>query len=485
MIEPVKICKAFFSTLSEEEIKYCHWKSNYRLPKALAGETDLDLLIHPAEKTKFDQALERFSFKRVISPPEKRYPGTEDHLGFDYDTGKLIHLHVHYKLVLGRRHVKDYHLPIERMIFENLRILQNINVPCAEIELLLLTIRANMKLRFMSVLGAVINPETGPYPRDIMAEFGFLLRDYNEGRFCELLTASHLPLCQSILVSYVNGLRQGQLTIGTVMKVRSHIIKGLRPYRKCGIRVGVLQRFFAAFRTIPVARRCFFPQKKKMAEKGRIFALVGADGSGKSTLTTDLSEWLSWKLAVMSSYFGIPKTMEIRLFVGLVYVFRLIARLNPFEILEHVTHSLEEAMSARRWILIARKRLCVYAEAKCFASKGGIVLADRYPLQAFHTMPQPMDGPRIKAEDGGEAKKLSDREENYYLRIGLPDKIFVLQTEVDRLRERKENVEPRIHEVKARAVNALEPSDIVDVIDGNRPYLDVLLELKRRIWQSL
>ena len=485
MIEPVKICKAFFSALSEEEIRYCHWKSNRRLPKALAGATDLDLLIHPAEKTRFDQALERFSFKRVISPPEKRYPGTEDHLGFDYDTGKLIHLHVHYKLVLGRRHVKDYHLPIEGVIFDNLRVLQDVNVPCAEIELLLLTIRANMKLSLMSVLWAIIKSKTGPYPQDVMAEFGFLLRDYNEGRFCELLAASRLPLGQSILVPYINELGQGQPTIGTVIKVRSHIFSELKPFRKCGTWVGVPRRFVAVLQTVPVARRCFPPQKKKMAEKGRIFAMVGADGSGKSTLTKALGEWLSWKLAVRTSYFGIPKTVSVWLVVHVAYFFRMVGRLNPFKTLRHRLDSLAKEASARRWLFIAKKRLRIYTASLHFASVGGIVVADRYPLPAFQAMEKPMDGPRIKAEAGGQTNRLSDREEDYYSRIRLPDKIFVLQTRIDKLRERKGNVERKIYEAKAKAVNALEHSDIIDVIDANRSHSDVLLDVKRRIWESL
>jgi thymidylate kinase len=222
-----------------------------------------------------------------------------------------------------------------------------------------------------------------------------------------------------------------------------------------------------------------------MAEKGRIFALVGADGSGKSTLTKALGEWLSWKLAVMTSYFGIPKTVSVWLVVHVAYFFRMVGKLNPFKTLRHKLDSLAKEASARRWLFIAKKRLSVYTASLHFASVGGIVIADRYPLPAFQAMEEPMDGPRIKAGAGGQTNRLSDREEDYYSRIRLPDKIFVLQTGLDKLRERKGNVERKIHEAKAKAVNALEYSDIIDVIDGNRPCSDVLLDVKRRIWESL
>ena len=485
MIEPLKLCKSFFLTLSQEEIRYCHWKSNCRLTKALGGETDLDLLIHAAEKSRFEQALEMFSFKRVISPPEKQYPGTEDYLGFDYDTGKLIHLHVHYKVVLGKRHVKDYHLPIEDLIFENLRVLDDISVPCAEIELLLLSIRANMKLGLTSVVRGLIKPGIGFYPEDVMTEFRFLLKHYDERRFFDFLSVTCLPLSQSILASYLNRLRKGQPTIGTVMKVRTHILKGLKLYRESSTILVFPRKFVAGLRAFPLVRRRFPPRKKTVAGGGKIFVLVGADGSGKSTLTKDLSEWLSWKLAVKTSYFGIPKTIGVRLVVLVANFFRLVKKLCPIEMLIRPLDFVAKEASARRWVFIARKRLSIFAASRQFASMGGIVVADRYPLSAFHEMEEPMDGPRIKGELCGQTSRLSEQEESYYAKIQLPSKVFVLQTRVDRLRERKGDVELRVHEAKARAVDALEDSHVIDVIDGNRPYSDVLLDVKRRIWESL
>ena len=40
-------------------------------------------------------------------------PGMESFLGFDPTTGTLLHLDVHYRLVLGEQLIKNHHLPVE------------------------------------------------------------------------------------------------------------------------------------------------------------------------------------------------------------------------------------------------------------------------------------------------------------------------------------------------------------------------------------
>ena len=98
----LELCKQFFATLNQQGIRYCHWKSNEHLDMALLGKTDFDLLVDPAHRDRFCFQLKAFDFSEVLSPPDKRFPGLEDHLGMDGKTGELVHLHVHYRLVLSQ-----------------------------------------------------------------------------------------------------------------------------------------------------------------------------------------------------------------------------------------------------------------------------------------------------------------------------------------------------------------------------------------------
>src|SRR5690606_18754127 len=47
---------------------------------------------------------------------------------------------------------------------------------------------------------------------------------------------------------------------------------------------------------------------KRLTTRAPFIAVVDADGSGKSRLTTDLAKWLRWKLSVRHLYLGQPKS---------------------------------------------------------------------------------------------------------------------------------------------------------------------------------
>ena len=100
-------------------------------------------------------------------------------------------------------------------------------------------------------------------------------------------------------------------------------------------------------------------------------------------------------------------------------------------------------------------------------------------------MASPMDGPKIQKEWGSAGIKLADFEQYYYSQIELPDKVFVLQTDIDELRKRKKDLDISVHLIKANAVNSIEESLAMFLINTNRPYSKVLLELKCRIWDML
>src|SRR5574338_1227695 len=102
-----------FKALAANHVRYCHWKSNLRLEQGLLGKTDLDLLVDASHMGLLRRILAEQDIKPVLAPPGKRYPGIEDWLGFDTQTGRLFHLHVHYRLVLGEQFVKNYHVPLE------------------------------------------------------------------------------------------------------------------------------------------------------------------------------------------------------------------------------------------------------------------------------------------------------------------------------------------------------------------------------------
>jgi len=480
----LKICTLLFERLFCEDILYCHWKSNINLEKGCAGQTDLDLLVHKRDRAKFNIVLSELEFKRIMSLPLKQFSGMEDYLGFDSETGKLCHLHVHYKLILGQKYIKNHHLSIENIVLSDLRILDSVYIPSAEMELLLLVIRSCMKLSIRNILQYFLQNRKSLFPKNILKEFRFLLNDYKQEKFRDVLLKSGLPLSESRLLAFIEKLNNETLTIANILLLRFHIFKSLRPFRYQIYVKSYKKAFKIMLHMLPVINKIWPVPRKKLNGRGRSFSLVGADGSGKTTLVKDLTKWLSWKMQVRTLYFGIPKTISLKILNKLIAFIRFPTRIGLKKTFAPIVN-LGHYVSARRWIWIAGKRLRIYLKASVWTEKGMIVIADRYPLREFWNMESPMDGPRIQKEWGSAGSKMVDLEQYYYSQIGLPDKVFVLQTDIDELRKRKKDLDISIHLIKADAVNSIEGSPAMCLINANRSHSKVLLELKCRIWDML
>src|SRR5207247_572384 len=52
VVRVLPVLCALFESLGRAGVRYCHWKSNWRLPEALRGETDLDLSAHRANTSR-------------------------------------------------------------------------------------------------------------------------------------------------------------------------------------------------------------------------------------------------------------------------------------------------------------------------------------------------------------------------------------------------------------------------------------------------
>src|SRR5688572_32969105 len=92
------------------------------------------------------------------SLPHRGYPGVESFVGMDYDTGVLLHLHLHYQLTVGERHLKSYNLPWEDLVLST-RVLDEASgtyVADPNLEYMLLMVRAGLKVRVRERLRAAL-----------------------------------------------------------------------------------------------------------------------------------------------------------------------------------------------------------------------------------------------------------------------------------------------------------------------------------------
>lgn len=297
----LKSIKQMLDAFEENKIIYCHWKSNEHLAPALVGDTDLDMLFLPEQRSEIDRVLNECGLKRFRATPLMQYNAIEDYIGFDKETAKIWHLHTHYRMTLGEKHLKGYTVtPWGYQIVEN-RIWNDLGIytSCFEDELILLLVRNSMKLRWRDA-GKKIGS-------DDITEFTWLLQRIDKEKFVE---HSHQYLGDEAAEEIVR-LASEQL----VKKVQLNLLhkllrKELKPftgYSRAGSwwtrsKREIYWLIGAVIRHAGISTNK--PNRRVSPSGGCAVAFLGCDGAGKSTTIAYVKKEFAKKLDVKTVYLG-------------------------------------------------------------------------------------------------------------------------------------------------------------------------------------
>src|SRR6478735_12328780 len=138
---PLRLVLHLRDELRAKAVRFCHWKSNDMLARSLSGENDLDLLVHRDDARRFLAVLARLGFNRALAPGGREHPGVAHYYGLDRESGRLVHVHAHFQLVLGDDTTKNYRLPIEAAYLASTRHDAALPAPAVEFELALFVVR--------------------------------------------------------------------------------------------------------------------------------------------------------------------------------------------------------------------------------------------------------------------------------------------------------------------------------------------------------
>ena len=476
--EVLGVIAGLLESLSTDGVGYVHWKSNEHLLPALRGETDLDLLVEPDHRSTFLAIIERLGFIPMSPPKSRAIPGIDSHLGFDPATGALVHLDVHYRLVLGEQLIKNHHLPLEDWLLSEPTQLEGVRVPRHQRELLLLYIRAMLKTTNRQFARSIIKGGS-PLPDRIRVEARWLADLVDPADLPPAAETSGLGISGDELIEFHARSLDDRIDWRYVLQHKRSLRQRLRTHERLPRYRATPKKAWLRFRSGRVMRRLGLGiPPRHLAGVAPLIAAVGADGSGKTRLTKDLEQWLGAKLLVRHVYFGQPKT---GIFFKLLNKPGSMARErseqgSPDGLLGTVARYTDAA----KWVALARKRRRLAHEAREAAKRGEVVIAERFPLPEFFSMETPMDGPRL--QPGG---PFAHSELKHYQAIEPPDVTIVLRANLQTLRDRKLDLTVEEHTAKVAAVDGLTANDRRVVVDAGRPYEDVLLVAKTTIWKAL
>ena len=295
---------AVLAAFDRAGIRYCHWKSVWALERSLAGDTDLDLLVDRRQSREMQETLHRCGFKRFVATEAAGYPGVEDYLGIDVEAGRIIHCHVHYRLIFGQPNIKSYRLPWEERLLQSRHFDAGtkVYVPEPDLEMLVLLVRFAIKLRGRNVAGYVAG-------LNWLAELG---REYEWLRR-RIDPAASVRLCRELLgdeaAATFAKLLHRPLTMWQLIRFRLVVTKRLRLFRRHGLVARTFKRWHRQAVALQAAlgrKRLHTtrPLRRVVPTGGVLIAFMGPDGSGKSTLARAAASLLAEKLDVLLIYFG-------------------------------------------------------------------------------------------------------------------------------------------------------------------------------------
>ena len=236
-----------FDRLHADGIRYCHWKSHEHLRASMTSTTDIALLVDRRATQMLARVLAETSFKRLTAVPCCSHPAIESYLGFDADSGTLLHLNVQYQLTLGEPYLKGYRLPWEQLLLSTRQWdeASRIYVADPHLELLLLAVRVALKMRLRDV---VLDWLGRPYVRrGPLREFRWLAAriapDTLRGMAGSLVGAR----AAGILLAMIDA---GTPTVRHLLAFRRSIEPPLTTYRTHGAVEALPQRFDRPVRAV-------------------------------------------------------------------------------------------------------------------------------------------------------------------------------------------------------------------------------------------
>jgi thymidylate kinase len=219
---------------------------------------------------------------------------------------------------------------------------------------------------------------------------------------------------------------------------------------------------------------------KQLAAGGAVIALVGADGSGKSTCARILRDWLGRELRAGHAHVGRPPRTALTLALGAALKLgrRFKGLLGPRVVAQ--LELLRVAGTARDRYRLARR-------AGRFAAQGGVMICERYPIEQNRALVGPSGAQGIAlAARGRFADWLRRYEAACYSRISPPDLVLFLSIEPEEAVARKREEPSEYVRRRARLLRDADWSAAnARTIEAGRPLDEVASELRARIWEAL
>jgi thymidylate kinase len=487
--------------LNREDLRYCQWKSNFSINESLSGKTDLDLLIDRRSLSGILIILLSLGFKPARGKLGLEPDGIFHFYGMDASTGQLIHVHLFSGVLTGESFVKTHLLPFENMLLENTSRIGEMKVASPAAELVVFVVRTFIK--YGSLLDVLMLTGKSEVLRD---ELTWL---QNESELSEslVLLKKYCPVIdEALFLKCLNTLKENTFMPGRVLlaqTVRQHL-KIYTKYHLPGLVLAYSQFLWGKARDLLEHRR----NKKILKTGGVVIAIVGAEATGKSTLVSEIGNWLLPIFSTRTVHAGKPPStwMTAPLNALLPFLRRRLPQMRTtrqdrktsLQIENNsdtVTKGWSGLIYAVRSVSLAWDRRKLLVRARHYAANGDIVICDRYPSENIGTMDSPrlLENKDLTGLKGFFYNGLARLERRFYKEIPPPDLVLKLKVSLKTAIERNHNrikAEKETDEyLEKRHRQCLDWSLVgtkyIYEIDTEQPLENTILTVERKIWEVI
>lgn len=489
MLESIK---KMLDCFEKYNIEYCHWKSNEHLEEALLGDTDLDILFNPEQRNLLEKVLSEAGLKRFRATPLMQYNAIEDYIGFDKKKAKIWHLHLHYRLSLGEKHLKSYTVSWTNYILSRrYKDKKNdIYLSNTEDEYFLLLIRMALKLR-MRDFGKKIG-------KDDIVEINWLQQRCDKKK---VISIAEYLIDKEVGIEIEKLLKINLKNKNQLLNLQKILRKKMNLYSSYNDLVIRLKRSIRELFWLSggIKRRLGVssvnPSRRISPAGGTVVAILGCDGAGKSTIISYLTKEFNKKIDVYSTYLGsgdgsssfVRKPMKlVAKKVGGRGVGHAVEKeldLGKKITIKSRLYSLAKIIWAVTLAIEKKNKLKDITRAR---NNGLLVLIDRYPqVEVFGYS----DGPLLSkyARKSGIIKKIADWEYNIYASayINPPDLLVKLTVPTDIAIKRKPEMTAEEIENKKNVVNLIHCKNEEIVVNTNQELIKSISFIMESIWKKI
>ncbi len=472
--------------LAREGISYCYcqWKGHTKPHRWGTGAGDIDLLVDPPDKTRFVGVLTHLGFIAALAPRPQRLPGVESYFGLDRGTGTLVHVHLHERPFIGRPWSAAWALPMEGLFLASAARGSVFRIPAPEIELIALVVRTVERYR----LATALRRRPPDWSDAVQQELADLEARSDPTRLARAL--EQVPFLDAPFFEACRRSLRPDCSTRTRVLLRWRLLRRLRTNV---VRPPIAFAFLSLLRRARTLAGGPGATAKRLARRGVVIALGGADGAGKSSCTRELHAWLAPTFECAAFHLGRPPRSFLTFVVGAALwgrtlLRRLVGLAPPAwpSRNEIPTGRTPDALELLRHVCTARDRYRLALKAKRLAAEGAFVLCERYPNITTLAGPS-IEQQQYRMPQTRVARWLVSTEVAYYQEMPAPDVAVLLLVEPKLAVRRKHGQEPAAY-VKYRA-QLVAQSDWtnsgVQVVDANRPLAEVVRDLQCVIWSTV